>query len=156
MKKNVLLLLVAFIALVLNTKAQLVNCNPDPNGDPWYAGGNIPLTEEKWASIPKLILTPESETTPLPLVVDNAQLPYFPPIIDQISGSCAQASGIGYIFTYEINRLRNVPANTDENIYPYLYTYNFLYGEEGPFPGATFITSGWDIAKQNGIPVKSV
>ena len=36
----------------------------------------------------------------LPQYVDNSVNKYFPPIIDQYGGSCAQASSIGYVFTY--------------------------------------------------------
>ena len=41
----------------------------------------------------------------IPASVDNSKLKYFPPLINQIGGSCAQASYIGYMFTYEMNRL---------------------------------------------------
>ena len=52
MKNNIIILLSIFIALSLNTNAQLINCNPDSEGEPWWAGGDIPLTEEEWDAIP--------------------------------------------------------------------------------------------------------
>ena len=42
------------------------------------------------------------EVGTLPLSVDNSLLPYFPPLINQVGGSCAQASYIGYMYTYEM------------------------------------------------------
>ena len=41
----------------------------------------------------------------LPASVDNSKLKYFPKVFDQKGGSCAQSSGIRYLFTYEMNRL---------------------------------------------------
>ncbi len=143
------------ILTAINVHAQLVNCNPDPQGEKWWAGGDIALTESEWAEIPQLTLTPESAAMPLPLVVDNSQLQYFPPIFHQVDGSCAQAAGIGYIFTYEINRVRNVAANTNINLYPHLYTYNFLYHNSLNGHGSS-THEGWEIAIQNGIPNEDV
>ncbi len=65
----------------------------------------------------------------LPVSVDNSTSTAFPPIIDQTGGSCAQASGIGYMFTYEVNTLlhRNAYAS-DANTFSYLFTWNFVNG----------------------------
>ncbi|MFO7809875.1 MAG: hypothetical protein R6V47_00695, partial [Candidatus Delongbacteria bacterium] len=42
----------------------------------------------------------------LPYKLDNSQLKYFRPVFSQKRfGSCAQASGIGYVFTYHMNFL---------------------------------------------------
>ena len=41
----------------------------------------------------------------LPAWVDNSTSKYFPAVFNQIGGSCAQSSGIRYMFTYEMNRL---------------------------------------------------
>ena len=55
----------------------------------------------------------------LPVSVDNSTSTAFPPIIDQTGGSCAQASGIGYMFTYEVNTLlhRNASASVFVSFY---------------------------------------
>ena len=151
MKYKKLFLFFAIIAFNCNTYSQPINCNPDPNGQPWWAGGDIVPTPEEWDQIPLLELTPESVATDLPPEVDNSILPYFPPIFYQIGNSCAQASGIGYIFTYEIDRARNLPANVTENQYPHLYTYNFLYHNSFSGNGST-TQEGWNIAIENGIP----
>ena len=85
----------------------------------------------------------------LPASVDNTLLKYFPPIIDQRGGSCAQASAIGYMFTYEMNRLldRDASASADYR-FSYQYTYNLV--NEGEDSGSF----GWDglaLAMANGI-----
>jgi hypothetical protein len=40
MKKHILLLTLWIItSLAMQVSAQLINVNPDPNGEPWWAGG---------------------------------------------------------------------------------------------------------------------
>lgn len=85
----------------------------------------------------------------LPTAVDNSKLTFFPPIINQKGGSCAQASGIGYMFTYEMNRLLNRDASAgDSNTFSYLFTWNFLNGgvDEGGF-----VEQGLNIARNFGV-----
>ena len=85
----------------------------------------------------------------LPPSVDNSCSPYFPPIISQKGGSCAQASGIGYMFTYEMNRWLNRNASaTDANTFSYLFTWNFL--NDGEDVGG-FVDQGLTIAIQYGV-----
>lgn len=71
----------------------------------------------------------------LPAAVDNSQTAFFPPVIDQQGGSCAQASAIGYVFTYEVNRLLRRSAAGADNRFSYLFAWNFLNGgtDEGGF-----------------------
>lgn len=85
----------------------------------------------------------------LPSFVDNSKLVYFPPLVDQKGGSCAQASGIGYMFTYEINRLlnRNASAST-ANQFAYLFTWNFV--NDGGDNGG-FVDEGLMIARNFGV-----
>ena len=44
------------------------------------------------------------EPTELPSHLDNSLSDYFPSIVSQYGGSCAQAAGIHYLFTFEMNR----------------------------------------------------
>jgi len=85
----------------------------------------------------------------LPLAVDNSEQPYFRPIFSQEGGSCGQASGIGYAFTYEIDCIRGVAANTIVTQYPTHYTWNFLNGGVG---GGSWYFDGWQIIQSNGCP----
>ncbi len=89
----------------------------------------------------------QSVSSGLPVSVDNSKSVYFPAIISQQGGSCAQAAGIGYMFTYEMNRYLDREAKGDENCFSYLYTWNFVNGgrDEGGF-----VTLGLNILKNYG------
>jgi hypothetical protein len=153
--KRILFILSMLLLMQNISTAQLINVNPDKNAEPWYAGGFPAMTPEKQAeydSIPKLDLTQESKSKTLPVLVDNSQYIFMRPVFRQDSGSCAQASGVSYIFTYEVNRLRNTPADTShkENLFTYNYTYNYLNSGSGN--NGSFYWDGWDIIKANGCP----
>lgn len=64
----------------------------------------------------------------MPSSTDNSLLKYFPTVIDQIGGSCAQASYVGYMFTYEMNRLLDRDGSTPDHQFSYLYSWNFING----------------------------
>jgi parallel beta-helix repeat protein len=151
MFKRCLLLLVGIIC-VFSLNAQIINLNPDPNGDPWIAGDLPEITPEIQAeldAIPEMILTDQSANADLRDVVDNSTEIYWRPIFCQSGGSCGQASGIGYLFTYEINLLRDLPSDIEENQYPTHYTWNYINGGTGA--GSWYYT-GWDIIKDSGCP----
>jgi len=136
----------------MNLDCDLVNLNPDPDGDPWYVGKLRPLTDqdlEMLNELPRLTLTDSQRDRPLPDRIDNTEHPYFRPIFTQEGGSCGQASGVGYNFTYEINFERGLTANIPENQYPTHYTWNFL---NGGFGGGSWYWDGWEIIKHNGCP----
>lgn len=86
----------------------------------------------------------------LPLRINNAELKYFPPIISQYGWSCNQASSIGYVMTYEMNRLRNLDAEEIGNQYPPLYVFNFLNSASSS-NGVSYFDS-WEIVKAAGNP----
>jgi hypothetical protein len=46
MKTKLLILSVLLNCIILTSNAQLVNMNPDTNGDPWWTGGVPLLTPE--------------------------------------------------------------------------------------------------------------
>ena len=85
----------------------------------------------------------------LPAAVDNSKSKYFPPIINQDGGSCAQASSIGYVFTYEINRLldRDASASAD-NRFAYKFSWNML--NDGEDQGG-FAEQGFFLAQRYGM-----
>ena len=138
--------------LQLFSQSELLNVNPDPNGEPWYVGKLRTLTAEDYLfldALPRLTIPDNQKGKDLPAVVDNSQQPFFRPVFSQNGGSCGQASGIGYIFTYEIDRSRGVAANTLETQYPTHYTWNFLNRGVG---GGSFQTDGWRVIQSNGCP----
>ena len=59
----------------------------------------------------------------LPPYVYNGEDKYFPPIFNQDGGSCGSAQNIGYMFTHEINALRDLDASKPENQYPTHFTW---------------------------------
>lgn len=152
--KTFLTLLICFSFTVSQLFAQsnLTNVNPDPNGEPWYVGQLRTLTADDYAflnALPELTIPKNQQAKDLPLVMDNSTQPYFRPIFSQEGGSCGQASGIGYAFTYEIDCNRGIPANTIYNQYPTHYTWNFLNGGNG---GGSWYFDGWQIIQGNGCP----
>ncbi|MEI6436357.1 MAG: T9SS type A sorting domain-containing protein [Bacteroidota bacterium] len=85
----------------------------------------------------------------LPPVVDNTLNEYWHGIRDQFMFySCQQHAGVGYVFSYEINRARNKPGSSWENCYPPHYTWNFM-NEGDRYTGANFLQS-FEIIKQQG------
>ena len=85
----------------------------------------------------------------LPPAVDNSTRKFFPPVLDQMGGSCAQASGIGYMFTYEINRLldRDAHASADHR-FSYQFSWNLL--NDGQDQG-DFVDQGLYLSERYGI-----
>ncbi len=102
--------------------------------------------------VPELKVKPSflHNRAPLPSSVDNSIYPYWRGIFWQSGCSCGQASSEGYVFTYEINRKRDLDATLDENRYPYSFTYNFL-NIGNTVCGASWLESQ-DIIREAGIP----
>lgn len=142
--------LLCFIAMAFQANAQMINVNPDPNGEPWWSGGAVAPEPGAWSDATELAPTPESYALTLPAYVYNNDLPYFPGIYLQKGQSCVQVAEIWYAFTYEINRKRNLDASDVANQYNALYTYNFLNGGSGN--SFTYFKDGFNIVKQNGCP----
>lgn len=148
MKKYIFL---SFLVLFMsNINAQVTNVNPDPNGEPWIIGGWKSPSKAQLMQIPKLQIDAKFKSKDLPASLDNSNLQYFRPIFDQTDGCCAQASGIAYNFTYEMNRARNTSASTTNNQFPTHYTYNFLNSGSGD--NGSWYGDGWNIIKSNGCP----
>jgi len=151
MKIRIIALLVIFS--ISNISAQeLINVNPDPKGEPWYVGKLRKLSPEDYKKIeqtPKLKIPKNYQKTSLPASVNNSLNKYFRPIFNQENGSCGQASGVGYNFTYAINFARDLSSNTIQTQYPTHYTYNFL--NSGADNGS-FYFDGWEIINANGCP----
>jgi len=150
MKSYLFLLLALFT--VLCSSAQNQNMNPDPNGEPWIVGGLRELTPADYqmlSQVPQWKSPNPKDAKDLPLQVDNTVNPWFRPIFNQSGGSCGQASGVGYNFTYEIDYERQVSANTPQNQYPTHFTWNFLNGGVG---NGSWYFDGWAIIREAGCP----
>lgn len=133
--------------------SQVINVNPDPNGEPWLAGGVPPLTKEgekRISQMKRFTISSSLRNRQLPTTVDNSTNKYFRPVFNQVGNSCAQASGIGYIFTYEIGRIKDVDVkNNDEYWFPSHYTWHYI--NEGKNYGS-WPYQGWDIVEKTGCP----
>lgn len=115
----------------------------------------ISANDSIWFSrLPVLTLGSHKTTKNLPELpsqLDNSIQPWFRPIFTQGQWpSCGQASGVGYNFTYEINRTRNLPANVPENQYPTHFVWNFSNGGYG-WSGSSYFHS-FEILRTNGTP----
>ncbi|MCF7913424.1 MAG: T9SS type A sorting domain-containing protein [Candidatus Cloacimonetes bacterium] len=117
-----------------------------------FVPGLRELTEADWEfldSLDRLELAEINTSRELPLSVDNSEHEWLRPVFGQDGGSCGQASGIGYCFTYEIDRLRGLAADVPAHQYPDHYTWNFLNGGYG---GGSWHFDGWQIVKAGGCP----
>ena len=131
----------------------LYNVNPDSEGEPWISGGGRALTAEEDNCIPELVLPArykDRTAYPLPAKVDNSRTKYFPPILYQRGASCCQASGVAYIFSYEICRIRDRDASDEAHIFPYGFAYNFINGGSSSSYSGFF--DGWRVADELGQP----
>lgn len=99
-------------------------------------------------NLPKLEIPDEFRNRELPPIQDNSTQPFLRPVFNQIYANCGQASSVGYAFTYEINRARNLAADTSINQYPPDFVYNFMNYVQG---GVSFFHT-FDVLKKVGTP----
>ncbi len=104
-------------------------CHSVRSQDFEFSKSNISATDSLFlANVPQLELPDEYKTAgkELPYSLDNSEHVFFRSIFSQFNYSCGQASSIGYNFTYEINRIRNLAGNTDTTQYTPSFTYNYF------------------------------
>lgn len=146
MKKPVLFLVFILLATAFGSLAQ----------QPLRPEVNLPsLTPDEQlilSAIPLLELPDAyrgSNAPLLPVSVDNSTQPYFRPITSQAGLECGQNAGICFNFTYEMDRLKNIPANTLANQFPSHFAWNFL--NSGTNMGVACFDS-WEIVRGFGTP----
>lgn len=88
-------------------------------------------------------------TKTIPWFVDNSTQPYLRWIYYQSALECGQAAGIAYNFTYEIDRVRNVPASDISTQYPTHFAWNFK--NNGSNIGVNCLET-WDVLRMAGTP----
>ena len=144
----------SFIAILvmfsLLANSQVKNVNPNKSAEPWLVGGLRIPSQEEINKIPVVKNSYNKNSKDLPSSLDNSTEQYFRPVFNQTDGCCAQASGIAYNFTYEMNRERGTSASSTSNQFPTHYTYNFLNGGSGA--NGSWFWDGWEIIKANGCP----
>jgi len=91
---------------------------------------------------------------PIPPVVNNSQTYFFPYVFYQEEYSCAQASALTYLFTYElaVRRNRTVLFDTPYEKYhiPSHFAWNF-YNNNQSFQGVSFMDT-WHLIRTAGSP----
>jgi len=109
-----------------------------------------PQEEIMLQSLPELKLPASYANRDLPYMVDNSQHTCMRPAYQQDGLSCGQASCIGYNFTYEMARERDLNASLTQNQYPTHFAWNFMNGGEGWY-GSSYLHSIL-ILKEFGMP----
>ncbi len=109
--------------------------------------------KQKLRNLPYLTL-PESykgaNAPLLPVAVDNSTQFCWRPVFAQVDYECGQAAGIGLAYTYEVNRLRNLPSDVSANQYPPHYLWNWGNGGNGYY-GVSYFHS-FEVVKACGTP----
>jgi len=86
----------------------------------------------------------------MPYALDNSTQDCFRPAYNQAGYSCGQAALVGYNYTYEINRVRELPGNLPDNQYTTHFTWNF-WNAGNQYGGVSYFTS-MEIMKYVGNP----
>ncbi len=129
----------------------LINLNPDPNGEPWTVGKPPVITRAKRTMLDAVPELPFIRGRQLPEEVILMEDEEFPPVLNQIGGSCAQASGVSYLYSYQVNVMNGV-AGTYDNQRAYGFTHNFL--NSGDNSNGSWYWDGWEILEKSGCPTK--
>lgn len=113
-----------------------------------------PLTvadSQALAGIEEISLPDHYRNKALPDSIDNSIYKWFRPIFSQeVYMNCMQSTSIAYNFTYEINRLRDLPGDDPENQYTTHFAWNFFNGGNGWY-GANYLFT-MDVLKHHGTP----
>ncbi|MGQ1787514.1 discoidin domain-containing protein [Saccharicrinis sp. GN24d3] len=118
-----------FIAASLHLFSQesynVININPDPQGEPWIVEGYRPPRPESRLSQSDLhaLRGAQLKSTDLPVQIDNSTQLYMRPVFSQIGGSCGSASRICYMLAYELNCYRNQSGSLPQNMLPSHFTW---------------------------------
>ena len=105
------------------------------------------------ANIPELevpMFYKSATAVQLPVSVDNSTSVYFRPVTSQSGYECGQIAGQAFVFTYEVNRLRNLNSSIAANQYPSHFSWNFL-NEAYNYTGVSFFDT-WEITRTCGTP----
>lgn len=160
---NILNMLIVLLALFSTVSGQrpildkdgnptgLVNLNPDPNGEPWTVGKPPVITRSRRAAldaIPEIELVRGRQLPEEIILMENDE---FPKVLNQIGGSCAQASGVSYLYSYQVNVMNGV-SGTFDNQMAYGFTHNYL--NSGDNSNGSWYWDGWEILQKSGGPTK--
>lgn len=117
--------------------------------------GNSPLAPEDsvfLVHLPKLEVPESYLNKDLPYKIDNSVYPWLRPVFLQDGACCGQAASIGYNFTYEMDRARDLPADQPENQYPPYFPWNFMNVENGLVGVGVSFFHSYEILRTLGCP----
>lgn len=146
--------LISFLFLFVSVNAQIEDKSNLQNASRFYSEQRSTLTLQdsiNMFSIQELILPDsyENGSKSTPWMVDNSASPFLRWIYYQTALECGQSAGIAYTFTYEINRLRNVPSDHVSRQFPTHFAWNFKNG--GINKGVNALET-WDVLRTAGTP----
>ena len=122
MKKFTFFLFLSFYVTIITAQDALKTTAPQPLSQ---------KEQELLLSFPDLIMPESYKNKSIPYKVDHSQSEHFRPMFAQSGMSCGQASSTGICFTYEMNAARDLQANTNTNLYPTGFVYNWDAGDWG-------------------------
>lgn len=125
----------------------------------YTVGTSVKLNQQRgaqWPDFPALQVQMNRLRADLPNQVDNAVFPFLRPVFSQSGASCGQASSVGYNFCYEINRMRNLPADTNIHLYPDHFVWNFQNATAPYYGGGVSYFHTYDILYDAGTPTEDV
>lgn len=142
------LLLLFLLLFTLGITAQNLN-NSDSSFDHVFSSEEL----MKLHNVKEFPLTNEMTSrsvSDLPFQIDNSNSNYFRSVFSQVGWSCNQAGSIGYNFTYEMCRLRELSADFPENQYPTHFCFNLL--NDGEYNRGVSYIDTWEVLKSLGTP----
>ncbi|MEE0804723.1 MAG: hypothetical protein U0L77_04785, partial [Prevotellamassilia sp.] len=107
------------------------NFNPDWSLTEWLGNEPMPTALKRTKKSGEMTVQQVKDRTDLPDHINAADTKYFPPVFNQVNGSCGAASRICYMLTHELNAYRDLPGNVEENQLPSHFVYNLTYGNSG-------------------------
>lgn len=154
MKKTALLLIFFFLFAKVYSQSISIDSLMYPDR---FISRNLPILTDKEllkiASMPDLPLPANYKTlvkASLPYKIDNSTQPYMIPITWQSGYECGQSGSIAFVFTYEMDRLRGVPASSDANKYVTHFAWNFMNSGYN-YTGVSYYDT-WEIIRYCGTP----
>ena len=132
MKQNLLLPLLVFLGITNLISQPYIDKAYQDYIDKYPVGQALTTWDKMMlSSLPEMEASGDDLRRELPYMVDNSALPHMRPVLFQMGASCGQACAVGHNFTYEINAVRGLPADTSSNQYATHFTWNFMNGGKG-------------------------
>lgn len=121
------------------------SCNNTNSFRPVFLKPRTKEQEKEWANVP--VWNPSTSTLrrALPSSVDHSSSIHYRDRYMQCASCCASSSSIGFVLTYQINCIKNTPADQDTNLLAAHHTWNHLnyLDQNGTWPNNAFSIAYW-------------